>query len=656
MSNGNLSGGSSTNDVRPSFGHNRNRFPLNSHEFLTARFGEITPFAVCNCEPGDTIPLSSSHDIQTYTLKSPLLSSFKMFKSYFKVPMSAILPRTWELIYTNPVQGNDVPSDALCVTSKIGDLIHNLGIVTSSETSGSLTYDLNTRVRAWLLLENILSYGGLPQLLRRNLRVFCHVSTRSSPSDAWVDTDYRKLNIVFESFYGTLYQSFVSSGINGFKILDRNLQPYYNPSSTSASEFRYMISLLRENPSLNLPTALTASVFDTFCRTHKLISSGVSEPFNFSRLAAYQLSIAEFYSNEFVDSIYSSLLYRDNLESIAIANIGSAKSFTYNGRSILYDAFSGWYFDRHVSLLVSNPSYVGIYEWFSLIFNFRRSLKRVDYFTSTKTRPLAVGSTTAPVVGSTVDAVDMTRAIQVQRFLNSVNKTGRKFSEYVRGIFGADVPKDRHEPHFISSQPFDISGFEVEQTSVGNATSTQLGSRVTVLKSSGSRFEFSVDVSEPSIILGLLHFETARAYADASDRQTYHSDRFEMFNPFMQYIGDQSLYLSELGGVPSSDFAPFSYQNRYQEYKQSFDHASGGFCNGVLPSYASVESSNDIYVGQVLPSSSLNADYIRSYSQELDRFYQSLTYYSLASYFHFIISVQNSIDSVRSMEYKPNIL
>lgn len=661
----NLSGGKSTNNVQPRFGHNRNKFPFNRHELMTARFGEITPFFCFNAEPGDTIPLSSSHDIQSYTLKSPLMSNFRMFKSYFAVPMQSILPRAWELIYTNPVQGDDVPADAICVTQNIQGLIVNLrNIVYTKNDDDTPKYSFNLRVQALLMLENILSYGGLPQFLGANLRQFAGtiqigIGTTAS---VWNPLNYNYgegITAYFNKFHRDLYSDFENTGDAFIKDPSGNILCYLN--DLSAEKYRYAISLLRENPSYEIAVPSGSEIdptnIDLFCEQTDLYGSELdNQPkVNYARLLAYQLATAEFMTNEFVDPIYSALLYRDNAESILRYNYPNY-SFTYNGRTILYDVFSGFCFNKMITTLASSDIQyiVKSLEYFSLIFNFRRSLKRVDYFTSLKTRPLAIGDVTSPVVSSKVSAVDVTHSIQVQRFLNAVNKTGRKFSEYVKGILGGDVPGDNHEPHFISSQPFDISGFEVESTADTSSTSesSNLGKRVTILRSSGGKYEFSIDVDMPTIIIGVLHFETARNYAETTDRFFRHSDRFEMFNPFMQYIGDQSIGNDEMFNSP---VGVFGYQNRYQEYKQCFDHASGAFCDNMLPSWGSVESTGAPYTSQKV-NGNITPDFIRSAPAELDRFYLSLTNLSLTDYFHFILSIHNNVDAIRSMEYKPNIL
>lgn len=92
-----------------------NTFDNSYFHYKTQKFGQYEPFFVMEGVPGDMIPLHSSHDIRSLPMASPFLSSLKLNKDYFMCPMPAILPNTWEYIFRQPVQGDDVPYDANCL-------------------------------------------------------------------------------------------------------------------------------------------------------------------------------------------------------------------------------------------------------------------------------------------------------------------------------------------------------------------------------------------------------------------------------------------------------------------------------------------------------------------------------------------------------------
>ena len=92
-----------------------NTFDMSYHNFKTQKFGQYEPFFVMEGVAGDTIPLHSEHNIRSLPMSSPFLSDLKLNKDYFMVPMQSILPNTWEYIFKNPTQGDDVPVDANCL-------------------------------------------------------------------------------------------------------------------------------------------------------------------------------------------------------------------------------------------------------------------------------------------------------------------------------------------------------------------------------------------------------------------------------------------------------------------------------------------------------------------------------------------------------------
>ena len=78
--------------------------------------------------------------------------------------------------------------------------------------------------------------------------------------------------------------------------------------------------------------------------------------------------------------------------------------------------------------------------------------------------------------------VDVTRSIQWQRFFNSVNRTGRKISQYIKGLFpGNDMAPDYHNPLYLGHTSDIIYASNVENT--GDAQMQQSNSVTATLKS-----------------------------------------------------------------------------------------------------------------------------------------------------------------------------
>lgn len=484
----------------------------------------------------------------------------------------------------------------------------------------------------------------------------------------------------------------------------------FNPSSSSEISFREFVALLNEGRLLLSISdfvgfkddyAELASVQFEYGIPYFEITTNIgsktpvgdqnnSKRVNLLRLAAYQIACSEFYTSDTVDDVYSARLYHQNMRSLLLASsfIGvgyqdytfpaGSLFFWYNGTRIEYDVFSGYFVNTIINgittgedpsnlvtapaarLVLLEPSIVddqynvaaiATFGYLHNLFGFQRSLKFQDYFVGARTRPLAVGDVTVGVdTGSnTVDVIDVSKKIQVQRFLNQVNRIGRKFSDYVKGILGDKPMPDAHDPIFLG-HVVDTIGAE-ETANTGDAQYDTNSGITSKFRSNANRYGFDVHVGEPSILVGILNYDIPRVYSSVTDREVYHLDRYEFFNPYMQFVGDQEIYADELEPGAAGNFA---YQIRYAEYRQRVDRAVGGF-DGYLPGYAKVIDSDDIR-NIYTRSLSLGSDFIRSRMSDIDEFYLSLTGYSLASYFHFIDRIDMSVTARRPMAYAPSIL
>lgn len=400
-----------------------------------------------------------------------------------------------------------------------------------------------------------------------------------------------------------------------------------------------------------------------------------------SRLVAYHLASIQFYTSDTVDYIYSTNLWHNNqrsLLSMALHNgyTTYVERYTLNGTTQMYDTVSAFCVNQVLNKLVanqfkydvngsgsattcdvnsSNIAYHSATMFLHNIFSFTRSLKFRDYFVGSKVHPLAVGNTSVAVSGGYVDVVDVTRSIQVQRFLNQVNRVGRTFKEYIQGIFGVTPMTDAHDVIFLGHTTDNIGAEETANT--GQAQMSQAQSRTSTLRMDSSKFAFEGQFSEPGILIGITNFDVVRPYVNSVDRAFYHEDRFDMFNPFLQNVGDQAVYGSELENDSKMELTDFGYQLRYSEYKQSFDRAVGGFID-YLPGYAFLNSRAvyGAFSGGLFTVPSISPDFIRSRSCEFDRFYLSLTHFSLAGYFHFILRNDIIVSASRPMEAAPSIL
>lgn len=674
--------GSKINDAPGKVIRTRSRFPQVSRPFYnTHRFGVYHPFEVIEGVEGDKLPIRSSHEVQSYTLKAPLMQTIRRNKDFFEVPMQAILPNNWEKFYENPNLGDDVADDVGCGVQNFWPNIATnmssafLALVSYLNNTSHTDANKATFLFRWLVcMEMFYSNGNLISALG------CHCGHRARI--VVKDSSAMLAPLVggcFDDFFDGVVSQFCSIYPSFTCVIDGdtrlvNIKPDnlvnaaagYSSSSISMHDF---LEYLRDDlsvkiDSINSTTPIASTAIMTFFDTSKveIELSHFAEDYNLSRLWAYQLACCHFYSNDVVDYVYTAGIFRQLISYYVRRKQGTLmppRTFTYNGLPCEYDAMSAKYFTLMCGFgTLCNPDTDTSAEtqvmqgYLSALFSYRRSLRFVDYFTGSRTRPLAVGNVDVNVVSNKVNVVDVTRNIQVQRFLNQVNRTGRKWREYIRMMGGTDPGPDYHDPLYLGHTADTIFGREVENTGVDQLT---LPNSVTSrLASNGSRYQFEVDVDCPCVIIGISYYDIERVYVTTTDRQLHHMNRFDMFNPFMQFIGDQSVNMTELGTLRKYSGAdyPFGYQTRHMEYKQRFPVAAGGFVR-TLPGYI-FDNRADDERNAVTPVQS--PDFIRSLPGELDRFFVSLTGFSLGTYYHFIVKDYNYCDASRPMAYAPSIL
>lgn len=691
----------------------RSTFPLHYHFFNTQRFGEYFPHYVADMEKNDNFPIHSTHDLRSYTLEAPLMQSVKRNKDYFLVPMEAILPNNWEKFYVNPVRGDDVLDD---VGPSVENFWNKVGTFMEKLAYEALQIKLNTNItvsqaltaylRYLIIGEYFYSNGNLLSSLDCHGAPYVTVQRRSSLEVASYPTydlatwdDYFDYGI---SFIAACLAGNVSSGI-GKGYFTLQVDGYMYVVSDTVSNFgfesislRHALQLMRDNPTFVITDAGTDALssgylnpwsqFITEFDSKVLGNQGdfnvsfekANVDCNLSRLWAYQLCCAHYFSNDHIDFVYSAELYRQLIgnyidKSVSYSTaIANGRTFTRNGLSYRYDFMSAHFFTLFFNAASSNANVPRILTdtsalsvafqflgYISALFGFRRSLRYLDYFTGARSQPLAVVSnqvnTNVAVNNNMVSVIEITKNIQGQRFLNSVNRIRHNIEGYLKGVFGGDMPApDYHNPFYLAHTDDIVYGQETE-----NTADAQMSDKIAIttnLRSKSGNYMFDLTTDRPCIAIGITSYDIARVYSKTMDRSFLHKNRFDWFNPFMQYIGDQQIYLQELGVKPGTGslntLANFAYTLRHMEFKQRHNYCSGGFC---VPS---TNLQNWIFVARDRrgTQTNINPDWIRSVSAEFDQFYVSLTGYSLGTYYHFIVDDYNSCNASRGMAYAPQIL
>lgn len=658
----------------------RSNFDLTYDFYQTMRFGEYCPHFVMEGINNDNLPLYSGHNIRSYTLGAPLMADIKVNKDYFFVPMQAILPNNWDKWYETPVIGNDVPND--CGPSvenfwnKIGTLFNNSYTYLrgyASTTGATAVQFVDNAFKFIVFFERFYSDGNLLSNLGIHGGQFfgTAIDNEKGSYDDWFDL----------FILGVLN----NGDINSFKIqYGTNSSEYYwvkldaNSKKDRTISLRDYLEKLRDDFTWNVVDIETDTTLATllndlnaYLTTFNTNYTGVANtnsnvPLDLRRIWAYQLVCWHYYSNDKVDYIYSAELFRQYIMQLASANGANqdrVARFTVNALDYIYDAMSAYYCNSAIDRFGNNGIYTlsssvayfttinELYAYFRALFGFNNSLRYKDYFTGGRTRPLAVGDTTqdawTPVVSGFVGAIDITRNIQKQRFLNAINRIPHHIEDYLEGLFGKRPAPDYHNPFFLARTTDDVFGQESEYT--GNVTDAEQNNITSVLRGQANKYAFDFKPDRDCVVIGITSYDLPRVYSRTIERQAMHLTRYDGFNPYMQFIGDQQIYRAELDAY-NNDMNPFAYTLRHMEYKQRYSQCAGGF-KRYLPGWAFIAEDNTRpYISVIDP------DFIRSHNTELDKYFKSLTGYSLGSYFHFIIKNKNSMQASRPMAYAPSIL
>lgn len=678
------------NEVHQQKQINRSKFPFGFRFYDTHRFGEVHPFYVAETVPSDKFVFRPSQKVMSYTMGAPLMDELSQRQFLSFVPMEAILPLNWDKFYTNPVQGDDVPDDVGCCSvdfwNRVSGLIlkfHDYLFTSSSPliTNGTNVQRFTSVLRYMQLIEWFFSNGSLLS----TLGVQSSYRYQMLEQDGKIysaDQVYDRLAAAFVNNFASFQYNrtgerlvYVDTTIDSNQLTDPR-----DDRSNSAVSFRTFLSIFRDNPSgsFDVLSFVSGKSITTFVSDVQAAVSGQltillgdgetsssrngTQPLNLSRLWAYQLVSAEYFTNDHVDYLYDSNLFRQYIWQLFLGTSSFSsrfsETFTVNGLTYQYDALSGHILDSMLTIaeaninfiLNSTSGFVSLWSYFAALFSFRPSLRFKDYFTGSRTQPLAIDGSNQIDINSSgsISVIDVTKGIARQRMLNAANVAGRRIKDYVKQLYGIEMATDWHRPQWLAEKSQVIFGDQVQNT--GAAQLSERQSITQTLRSMGNQFQYEMTFDRDGIFLAVNYYDIPRAYTKTTDRQTLIKSRYDMFNPYMQFIGDQPVYSVEIGNGYPSIAQAWSYTGQNMEYKQRFNRAAGGFVEN-LPGWCFLADR----VGRSAVAA-LSPEYIRSVPSELDYYYVRLTGYSLGSYFHFIVKSENVCDAIRPMAYSPGIL
>lgn len=662
-----------------------NHYDLSYPFASSERFGEVNPFVFCYGVPDDkNLTFRIKQSLRTMSLKSPLLQNLKKSLDFYAVPTRAILPHNYDKLLSNPVIGEDVTADYVnsLISLKDGEFTGLFDIVGAALDYGGVVNneswlvdehdqkyfvaeDWDKFIHLLAVLETIFADDSLFAAFRMPIGDRCGVEVKKKVDEAlkqaWL-------------FYHTFLYNLNSTPVT-FTFLDSNKNVYltktYNLKNLSERMRLYFDFLecplvdwnfVLADPAYNSAYASFTSAYDVddvdlldrdsphSLYPYLMDTIDVSKSIDIRPILAYQLVCAEYFTNDKIDFVYSADMFRDLYEGWFIHS-SNVDSFVLNGNFYPYDGFSayslGYLFGDIVSDFAKEFTHHNWYTYslFLNLFTRKRSLRFVDYFTGARSHPLAVGDVNIGVSSNEVSAIDVSKGLQTARYLLAVNRVGPKAKEYLKGIFGSNQRTRNDVPVKIGHISEVIYGVETQNTGVAQMEQDQ--SITTNLVSNSKDFAFQMDLSESTILIGVSTYELERFYLQGWSKFANKVDRFDHFNPYFQYTGDQPILQTEMS-AGLGDANIFGYQTKDMEYKLQTGYAIGAF-RKELRGWIFAQQDIDDEV-------TISPDFIRANQTELDRYYLQMTALMASQRYHFICFYDNKIEASRNMVFDPQIL
>lgn len=692
-----------------------NVFDLNNQQIVTPRFGEFTPFTVFETVPGDRHLLRPNSSSILEQIKANVQSKINEYHDYVFVPMRCVFPNNYEKLVPNPTKGDDLPWKALPMipllkffnkvlsdTNRRIEYFHpteleNMSVFYPQLYTSNGNFDPNALLSViaiasdthfyedrweFQMVMNALSYVGFAlsrgQLL--DYVGFCPELQRVFTSKSVVLE--QKINHFFDVLGSNL------TGLVAYKSHDNTFiidAPYirssYLPSDDdrTLSDMRKFLYDAIENGDFlefvfNIETLLDSgsdlvtSIVDVFDALYSLTrryddEPDESDPFvdgasiNPLRIAAYQLAVAEYGTNDHVDNVYTSQLWMQNLRAImfpAVRGTSREPIFDYNGVQYEYDLLTTGAFDQFVDPSDSELQttlYARELFLINQLFILRRSLRYGDYYSTGRPNLVAVGQLGIPVNNGMVNPIDNIRSLVVQKFINAVNWIGSKFVNYVTSIFGVKPSYTDPHPVYVAHRKIELNRDKTTNTAGDQGFVT------TNLYGQSDQNSIDVFIDDFGVIIGMVSYDALPVYTTGIDRNFYNSDRFSMFNPMLQNVGDQEIAVSELTGWTGFTRQPFAYSARYSQYKFAISRAHGAAVNllpGVFMKYPPLEMFTD---GSINESDlKINPNFIRDKPAYFDQFFDQRSGFGPGSYYHFVCSFTSEHNGARKMMYQPPVL
>jgi capsid protein (F protein) len=174
---------------------------------------------------------------------------------------------------------------------------------------------------------------------------------------------------------------------------------------------------------------------------------------------------------------------------------------------------------------------------------------------------------------------DLRKSISLQHYFETLSQSGGRYLETMEVMFGKRLPDDMLSySEYLGGSVIPLFVNEVEQTApavVGNKQ-TYLGDLSGKPVAAGDTENVFFEADEYGVYMCMAHIVPKRSYARHFNRAWRELDALDLPNPAFEGLGDQAVYMYELGNSTKSIANNiFGYVPRYAHYKTVLDRYSG---------------------------------------------------------------------------------
>lgn len=180
-------------------------------------------------------------------------------------------------------------------------------------------------------------------------------------------------------------------------------------------------------------------------------------------------------------------------------------------------------------------------------------------------------------------------AFATQRYLEQLARSGSKYREYIKGMFGVNIGDTTAQmSEYLGGMTVELNIDQVLQTTgFAAGGSTTLGAPGASSTSAASGYLFTKSFTEPGFLVVVAYTKHNRSYGQGLDEIYQKHDLLEEYNPKFANIGEQAIKTNSIyfDGDASKDDDRFGFQEAWSEYKNKRDMIVGELCPSNTNAY-----------------------------------------------------------------------